>query len=418
MSNLKTARQLLRIAALLILLLLVVSSSKLSAQEKERGFYLESHTFPKDSTAEVVFSYRIPYEKIIFIKENGRYSSSIEISLEILSNDEVVKREYSQKQIVLSDYLETRSASNFVEGLIITELPINSYKVLPSYKSDYSNKRISFKQIDLAINKDSTGILNPIIVDRSSDGRFHLLNQNGEISFSPHNQYFVIPARNDVEQLEVTVNQDEKIISKKKLDLHKKGSPKYVADGSIQFVIDTTKLDYSFFILENISRKLKEGKSSFTLSHGKEVKTYELSVVWHNKPKSLNDGKIAIQLLSNIVPKSEVEKLLDNNEEKYLNTLSKFWEKYDKKTDTEFNEIMNEFYERCDYAIENFNTLNKQNGAESDRGKIYIKYGSPDSIERNYSDKDEVIELWKYEKLQKEFVFIDTSRLGNYILAK
>ena len=77
---------------------------------------------------------------------------------------------------------------------------------------------------------------------------------------------------------------------------------------------------------------------------------------------------------------------------------------------------MNEFYMRVDYAIVQYRTVSEVNGAATDRGKIYIKYGEPDDIERSYSDQGQILEIWKYRKFNKEFVFSDVSGLGNYSL--
>ncbi len=49
---------------------------------------------------------------------------------------------------------------------------------------------------------------------------------------------------------------------------------------------------------------------------------------------------------------------------------------------------------------------------------MYIKYGKPDEIKREYSNSNVVVEIWKYLKLKKEFTFTDRSGLGNYTLDK
>lgn len=78
---------------------------------------------------------------------------------------------------------------------------------------------------------------------------------------------------------------------------------------------------------------------------------------------------------------------------------------------------MAEFYSRADYALENFAGITNQNGAKTDRGKIYIKFGKPDNIKRDYSQDEIVYELWTYTDIKKEFLFKDESGLGNYILS-
>ena len=56
-----------------------------------------------------------------------------------------------------------------------------------------------------------------------------------------------------------------------------------------------------------------------------------------------------------------------------------FWSMRDPSPDTEENEYKDEYYERMAYADEHFTS--GRPGRLSDRGRIYIKFGKPDSIE-------------------------------------
>jgi GWxTD domain-containing protein len=79
---------------------------------------------------------------------------------------------------------------------------------------------------------------------------------------------------------------------------------------------------------------------------------------------------------------------------------------------------MKEFYTRADYAMINYSFNGQRNGAFSDRGKIYIQFGKPDKIEREYNSKNENTEIWYYASVKREFIFEDTSGKGNYLLRK
>ena len=77
---------------------------------------------------------------------------------------------------------------------------------------------------------------------------------------------------------------------------------------------------------------------------------------------------------------------------------------------------MTEYFRRVDYAFSNFRTLKEENGVLTDRGRIYILYGKPTSIERSLAPGGPPRELWTYASLNKEFIFEDPSRQGNYKL--
>jgi hypothetical protein len=77
---------------------------------------------------------------------------------------------------------------------------------------------------------------------------------------------------------------------------------------------------------------------------------------------------------------------------------------------------MAEYYQRCDYALENFGTLRQANGIKTDRGKIYILYGPPAKTERLLTPGTPPKEIWYYDNLGMKFIFVDESRAGNYKL--
>jgi GWxTD domain-containing protein len=187
-------------------------------------------------------------------------------------------------------------------------------------------------------------------------------------------------------------------------------------DGKIVFQSLPSGQKVNLFILKNFNKKLVEGKSEIIITANDEEKSYEFDVDWVDKPVSLEKPELAIELLQNIVDKEEVKTILDADEEDYYDKLNEFWVKRDPNKETSFNEIMQEFYSRADFAISNYSTLDKKNGALSDRGRIYIKFGEPKNIVRKYIDNNGVIEIWKYENSDREFKFIDNSGLGNFTL--
>ena len=66
----------------------------------------------------------------------------------------------------------------------------------------------------------------------------------------------------------------------------------------------------------------------------------------------------------------------DDERDKFIETI---WRSRDPDPDTEENEFKEQFYERVAYANEHFSS--GKPGRLTDRGRIYIKFGKPDSIE-------------------------------------
>ena len=100
--------------------------------------------------------------------------------------------------------------------------------------------------------------------------------------------------------------------------------------------------------------------------------------------------------------------------------LKKFWEDRDSHPETPENEFKIEYYRRWDYANEHFSrTIDSRDGWKTDMGRIYIKYGEPDDIERHPSSRDvPSYEKWNYNDLQggAYFIFVDLQGYGTYTL--
>jgi GWxTD domain-containing protein len=127
-------------------------------------------------------------------------------------------------------------------------------------------------------------------------------------------------------------------------------------------------------------------------------------------------------------------KALATDEERE-NFIDVFWRRRDPNPDTEENEYREEYYERIAYANEHFTSGIP--GWKTDRGRIYIAHGKPDSIESHPSggsyDRPSYegggstttypFEIWFYRHLDGigdglEIEFVDPTGTGEYRLAR
>ncbi len=122
-------------------------------------------------------------------------------------------------------------------------------------------------------------------------------------------------------------------------------------------------------------------------------------------------------------------------DEERENFIANFWLRRDPNPDTEENEFREEFYERIAYANEHFTSGIP--GWKTDRGRIYITWGKPSSVEShpsggNYnrptyegggSTTTYPFEIWFYRYLEGvgsgiEIEFVDPSGTGEYRIAR
>jgi GWxTD domain-containing protein len=189
-------------------------------------------------------------------------------------------------------------------------------------------------------------------------------------------------------------------------------------DGRVILVSDAVSSLTNNFYVTGLTNKLKEGPIEIILSNAENFenkKSFKLIVKWFNKPRSLNDPESAIRLLRFVTPEDSVLKILKGKGKPDI-LLNEYWKKKDPSPETEFNELMAEYYERIDYSFLNFSTITGLSGIESDRAKIYILYGNPSSIDRGSNNSRKISEIWTYSKLQKKFIFVDDKGTGEFVL--
>ncbi|RPI65977.1 MAG: GWxTD domain-containing protein [Ignavibacteriales bacterium] len=136
---------------------------------------------------------------------------------------------------------------------------------------------------------------------------------------------------------------------------------------------------------------------------------------WYDKPHSLRNRETAVKLLKFIDEEETYKYITDADEQKFDSLFFNYWKPYDPTPDDSYNELMDEYYKRADYAAMNFSSISGKPGLESDRGKIYIKFGKPVNIERTSNENGKMIEIWEYAN-QKKFSFIDEKGTGEFNL--
>ena len=95
--------------------------------------------------------------------------------------------------------------------------------------------------------------------------------------------------------------------------------------------------------------------------------------------------------------------------------LREFWKRRDPTPGTAKNEAMLEHYRRWYFVQKRYSS--NIPGWKTDRGRIYIKYGPPDEIERHSASFDtKPYEIWYYYKKNMRFIFADLQGFGRYTL--
>lgn len=149
-------------------------------------------------------------------------------------------------------------------------------------------------------------------------------------------------------------------------------------------------------------------------------KRVKFSANWSNEQFSKVNIDVAIKTMKAFIPSGEFKQIKNAPDSVKKEYFKKFWKQRDPTSETDHNELLEEFYRRVNFSNNYFsvNMLDLE-GWHTDRGAIYIKYGAPTEVERHL---DEInlppFEIWFYEKIQRRFFFEDRGGRGDFKLVR
>lgn len=151
--------------------------------------------------------------------------------------------------------------------------------------------------------------------------------------------------------------------------------------------------------------------------------TYEIAPSVAEENFTVEDAKLMEKVIRYYAEESEKNLYKAADLEGKKEILKRFWQARDPDPDTRLNEFKNEAFRRFAYVNEKFSVqmIDRSDGWNTDRGRVYMIYGPPDEIESYPSAiASEPYERWTYHNYSNQgyifFIFVDDSGYGNYIL--
>lgn len=409
-------------AVLLFSISLIAQPHHKRTERKHTGpkpIYIESHIVPSDSFSICYISYKVPFSNLVFVKNGNTFNSGLIFRIEATGEEGVLARESSHDKVALNSYEETNRTDKYLEGLISFRLEHSSATINPLIELENTQRQVPLRPFIVDVDAYEPMVVKQEVNCEDSHG-YSIINFENSIPFDDKNHQLLIPIYNaDENVIKVKIMQEGKDVytngiskvSKLSIGLEKCGK---------NIVIKNTPANKSanIFILNDFSNLLSEGAFELNILNEKDSVLYtnEMNVSWVDKPMSLMNSKFAYELLELMESEDNLDRIYDEADGKYEKAIDLFWEKYDPDKNTKYNQLMHEFYSRADKALREYSSRGERFGVITDRAKIYIKYGEPAEVDRYYSDKNEITEIWKYHSPKVEFVFVDATGLGNYKL--
>jgi len=197
-------------------------------------------------------------------------------------------------------------------------------------------------------------------------------------------------------------------------ELHKKQGNDFVTIAK-QFLKIKTGPTAANIVYPLPYKKMDEGTYSLEFKLGSKTVKKDFNVIWFTKPIYLYKTDLALRPLRYVLSPAEFDSVKGLDLDKMELWFSDFWKQQDQTKETQYNELLSEFYNRVDYANRYYSVRSRE-GWETDRGRIYLLYGEPEKVEnRRYAANSLPYLIWTYPD-DLTFVFVDKSKNGEFFL--
>ena len=182
---------------------------------------------------------------------------------------------------------------------------------------------------------------------------------------------------------------------------------------------DSTLTRHRFFVKDDLSYGRYTIDLSTRTTGIKQSVSRPFFIRWKLDESLMREPDKTIEPLQLVMTRKDWNRLYQLPHDRQIEAVEKFWADRDPTPETDKNELKEEFYKRVSYTINHFSTSpDLNNGWKTDRGRVYIIYGSPTNVEKPGVSHRELsrYEIWFYDHLQKRFIFTQRHETGEYIL--
>ena len=410
------------LSLILIILISSVGYSQYLGSPKLSGIglpYFNTEVFPtvtKDGSQRIVRVYvQVLNDDITFVSVDSGYIAEIQIDIYLSEKEQdFVFTRTLNKEIFSENFDETNSQK--IVNMFSTEIPIDSGKfeavitVLDKNTGKQVNRKIFFELPPLndlpflisealifdRFKKDSTGKIIDFIPNLtgnfSSDSNFVYIYFNT----------FIVDSEYDSLNIHYVIRDASNYINQQN---------QYNIDGRSRFREHFIRFSRHQFERARYSVKITASTGKYKYDIDKFI-----SFFWTISPNSPQDIDLALKQMDYLADRDSINYFLKQPFESKRAYFERFWKEMDPNPKTNKNELMDEYYRRVNIANQSFSTMS-QEGWLTDRGRIFIKFGEPDDIERHPFEMDSYpYEIWQYYTLRKVFLFIDRLGFGDYYL--
>ncbi len=382
-------------------------------------FFMDAMSYAsgKGDKARVDLYIQVPYEELRFVRDREHFVARYDVAVSFFTSAQELVLERTWTEVVrVSDHSQTTSSrfSSLIHRAV--DIQPGNYILNVMLRDQDSRKTSRLRRMLLVTDfeKEPLSMSDIMLVNRlSTDGEKRTIvpNISGNVGHLSEGffLFFEIYSKADVDSVELTWS----IMDTKRKELKTGTYSEALSGTSTQafLKVDNLSLPAGVYFL---TVQAKDVHKSETPLMATTSRTF--SIQWSDLPPTVRDLDKAIDQMRYIARESELQYMrqaedLEDRRRRFLD----FWRKRDPDPTTERNELMEEYFNRVDYANKNF--AHYMEGWRTDRGMVYIYLGPPEHVERRPFDVgSKPYEIWSYYHLNRDFVFVDETGFGDYRL--
>ncbi|MFH5884300.1 GWxTD domain-containing protein [Halalkalibaculum sp. DA3122] len=440
-----------------------ITYQQLANQQREQNIFIDNFTLPgsQPETVRFVTTFRIDYNLLPFRKydspdEQKNFFSPVGMSIEIFRDPnpeadnrrrrddfsveglEPVERSFWRDTAFAENYEQTKSKNKFITGRLDTELKPGGYSyILQFTRGEEVDGRTSRKRYVKVLPYGEKKKGNIVLAEtyrrdegNSSYGTIDLLNFGENVyygqdfftlihlpGYKASDSYSLEVNRVEVNDRDTTQVATVHSASIQQTDILEGSRPELTSsDGDQQLVLQNAPEGHTYAVVKIPNSQFMNAVYQIRVTKEEETSPVAETIFrsrWIEMPTSLLNVDVAIDMLRFIVDDQTIREMKSGSNAEKEKKFRAFWEKRDPTPNTEYNELMAEYYRRIDHAYEQFSTINV-NGYNTDQGNIYIKFGPPENVNRKFPPGEPAVEVWEYPN--RQFVFRAVSGFGEFKL--
>jgi len=392
-----------------------------SEYASEPIFYFEAVSYASEQPgkARVDVYVQVPYQELRFVKDGEQFVARYDVTFSVFTTQGQLAHERAWTEVVrVKDFSQTTSAKFYSLSHRPVEVEPGNYQASILIQ-DQDSRKTARRRRNLLVtdfSRDSLSLSDIMLVSRlstSGEKRSIVPNISGTIGDQVEGFFLFVEIYSKVDCDSLQLRW--RILDKQRREVLKDSQTEPSSGRVTQafLKVDHPNLSAGTYFLNIDVTPLHTTQGQPALS-ASTSRTF--TVRWSDLPPTVQDLDKAIDQMRYVARESEMEFIREAKDPiEKRNRFLEFWKKRDPDPRTPENELLEEYYNRVDYANKNFSHYTE--GWRTDRGMVYIYLGAPDNIERYpFQSGSKPYEIWYYNQINRRYVFVDESGFGDYKL--